>query len=709
MIPSSEDQGRVPEETSRSGRLATIGSVLIVVGLLVAVAMATTGGSGAEDSAASVPTTEPFQAPAAVVSFDPPTGPFHMVTAPGRGSVVARPTVGGTETLVVGSVDTASAIWQLEDGVWTMREAFERLDLRDAVAFDDQLVVTGRSFSPDRGRTVYTGAPGAMEPAQIPLTENEYGYRVEVAGGAVFVFTRTSRGGPDDAAIGTGRLSVADPVDHSVMWSTDGRSFSRLSFDAEGLDFGVYDVLATSDGLTFYGHLAGAPAAWALDRRQGEWRQTPASLPEDADGHRVVSVAESNDGRRLALVVDLTDGPRDSTKVWDVTGPGWQHVGELGIGVYDELAPIPGGWLAVPESGASPATSADGLEWSRIPVETTDGTRGMRLEDVVVAPDGQVAMLGMLVEGRAPAMWSDGVLPLRFQQPTDEWSEVAALQTGDYVMHLSDSLQLMWDDGAVSARPDWVSEFEQTDLSSLLPVYAVDGVTELPWGQAAVAVSASHTALVVSDDGVDWEVAGSPLTSSAADLRPVLAIHDDEAMVIARSEGDVTARLVRSDGVSEFAAPADSLGEAFGWVNGLGYTIVEPREHTTQLLSTEDGEEWWWTLLWDRFESPVILDGRLVGRSDGAWVEYVPGRPEPQPFEVPGPFADGFLGGDGLEAAYSEDGVRWLTDDLETWHRLELGLGGPALGYVSRAWLTETVIVVESFQDTGPVLYARPR
>jgi hypothetical protein len=54
-------------------------------------------------------------------------------------------------------------------------------------------------------------------------------------------------------------------------------------------------------------------------------------------------------------VVDLTDGPRESTEVWDVTGPRWTHLTELGAGVYDELISISGGWLAVPESGASPA------------------------------------------------------------------------------------------------------------------------------------------------------------------------------------------------------------------------------------------------------------------------------------------------------------------------------------------------------------------
>lgn len=708
MIPSSEDHSEALEGARRRGRVSPIGPALVAAGLLVAIAIATTGGSGAEDSDGSAPAIEPFQAPAEVVSFDPPTGPFHVVTAPGRGSVVARQTVGGTETLVIGSSDTASTIWQLEDGVWTIRESFAGLDLRDAVAFGDQMVVVGRSVSPDRRRTVYAGTPGAMEPVQIALVDNEYGYRAEVAGGAVFVFTRTSGNGPDDAAVGTGTLSVADSVDHSVMWSTDGRSFSRLSFDAGGLDVGVYDVLATPDGLTFYGHLAGTPAAWVLDRRRGEWRRLPTWPADNSESHRVVSVAESPDGRRLALAVDLTDGPRESTEVWDVTGSRWERLTDLGVGVYDELISIPGGWLAVPESGASPATSADGLEWSRIGVETRDGTSEMRLEEVVVAPDGQVEILGMLIDGRVPAIWSEQGTSLRFELPADEWSEVAAFQTGDYVMHLSDTLQVVWDGGAVLARPDWASEFEETDLSSLLPVYAVDSVAELPWGQAAVAVSASHTALVVSDDGVEWEVAVSELTSSATDFVPVLALHDDEAMVIALSEGDVTARLVRSDSVSEFVVPADSLGQAFGWVDRLGYTIVESSEGTTRLLSTRDGSDWEVTTMRDRLDSPVILDGRLVGKIGDAWIEHVP-HVGSRAFEVPGPFADGALWGDGLQAAYSEDGARWLTDDLETWHPLDLGLGGPAHGYVARAWLTETAIVVESYQDTGPVLYTRRR
>ena len=666
--------------------------------LAVVVGVVSIGEDTTDPSVRPTEVLVPVESPAdAVVALD---AALFSASLPGRGSVVDRLDVGGVDTIVTASSGGMSAVWQEGGERWQLTDRFEDFQVLDAIVFADRLFVTGRSpLSHDSG-TTFAGDPRDLQPVGLPLAQREYAYRLEVAGGAVFVFTRSPR--PSDTPRGAG--SVADAADHSVMWSTDGESFSRLALDRRS-DVGVFDVLATDEGLRFYGHAGGRPASWLLERSSGRWVLGPEIAA--AEGHRVVSVVEARGANRLGLVVDAGDSLAPSTELWSLGGDRWEPIGDVGRGVYRELLTVTGaGMVAIAEHGAPPIWSADGREWETIPLATRGG-HGV-VESAIHTRERGLEVLGMSMRWHRPTIWSSPQPALTFEMPASVWTRIGPAEDGRYVLHVGDSVQLLWEDGLVWSRTDWRSEPTLTDLADVVSVYAVPDAVDVGWGTVAIVSSGGDNDLVAGGDGSGWRVIDDP-PDTAIESFVSLAAHEDRVMALARSGDGLAGVLVTEDVVTGVEVPTSEPGDAFGWVDRLGFTIVQSRETSTRIHSTRDGSGWQWSLLSERMDSPVIVDGRLVGRADGEWIEYRAGASEPYPFELPGPSGDGALWSDGRQATYSEDGTRWLTEDFETWVRLELGFGGPSFGSLGRSWLDDDVIVVESYLQDGPELFSRPR
>lgn len=247
-----------------------------------------------------------------------------------------------------------------------------------------------------RGRIVALGAQVGGAHGN-PRTSSWYGRAdgtvVEVPGAVELYGGPRSVGVSRIAGGATGSVIVGDwegssgRVGAAVWWSADGRGFRRLPDDpalagVRGEQTTAADATATAGGWLVVGsryvldrpRLRREPVAWSsADGRR--WRRERIAA---SDGRQTLDRVATTARGAVAVGVD---GSRFAA--WRRDRQGWHRIGVFGAaggtsGVRS-LAVLPGGSLVatVPDAGRLALWwSADGADWSRIPVPATVSAHG---------------------------------------------------------------------------------------------------------------------------------------------------------------------------------------------------------------------------------------------------------------------------------------------------------------------------------------------
>ncbi|MBT8211629.1 MAG: hypothetical protein KJN71_00655, partial [Acidimicrobiia bacterium] len=625
-IPTSDDDAP-PYGSELSG--AGVWWIAGVVGLLALI-----GGVVAASNPASE-TSEPGELVAPSTAGLPEPDAV-AVEFPGFGGVTAL-VILHQDLLAVVSGNWGSTVWRLDaaDDVWRIADFFPGVSLVDAVAIGGDLVMAGFETI-DAGSIVLTGEPGSMRAIDLEIADHFVPTRIRVADTGTFVLT---------AVGGRSATFLGGPA----LWIHDG---TATVLDP-GSRSGIEDVVDHAGEVFAFGSDSGRPAKWAISRTGG---LEPRELDLDLGPVRVAAAAVTPSGMLIGLAVGQFGGPLDSTAVVDLDAP--HTILDLPTaGVWNELAELPDGLVALPADGSVAYRTSDGVEWAFERVKLTPSDVDLALQDVLVLAPGHEVFAGAAAGGegvRIPALASNARLGADFELPEGGWTFIEPVDEIG-IVHLG-RIHVGIDGGVVVVRPSFGEEWFQPVFADVPSVGGRVEVYELNTGYLLTA-SRPFEGLWYSPEGRAWQLIENGL------LRVAVGGGDD-ALVVA--EGEMS--RVTPDGV----VPVDTaeefvsfLGGVFDWVDGVGYVTQRP---DGTLLRSADGSVWSDLGIDAEEGEALVVNGRLATGQGGRWRVLDPTSGGLRAVTVPQGAAVDSLTEVRRGVVLVRDRARlWLSDDLETW------------------------------------------
>ncbi len=628
--------------------------------------------------AASNPAPEPSEAGELVApgTAGLPEPDAVAVEFPGYGGVTALARI-DDDLFAVVSGNWGSTIWRLDaaDDVWEIADSFPGLSLVDAVAIDRTLLVAGFETL-DAGSIVLTGEPGSMVAIDFEIADRFVPTRIRVGDTGIFVLTAvggrsaTFLGGPA-VWIHDGAVTVLDPGSRS----------------------GIEDVVDHAGEVFAFGSDSGVPAKWAISE-SGVLEARELDL--DLGPVRVAAAAVAPSGTLIGLAVGQFGGSLDSTAVVELEEP-HPILDVPTAGVYNELVELPDGLVALPADGSVAYRTSDGVEWEIERVTLTPSNADLALQDVLALAPGREVFAGAAAGGegvRIPSLTSNASLATDFELPEGGWTFIEAVDEVGMI-HLG-RIHVGIDGGVVVVRPAFGAEWFQPVFADVPSVGGRVEVFELDTGYLLTA-SQPFEGLWYSSDGRAWQLIQNGL------LRVGVG-SGDEALVVAeggasRLTPDGMVQLDTSEELSSF------LGGIFDWVEGVGY--VAQRSDGT-LLASSDGAVWSDLGIDADQGEALVVNGRLATRQGGVWRVLDPTYGGLRAVTVPDGAAVDSLTELRRGVVLVRDRARfWLSDDLETWVDVSLGIWNGTDGVLIDGWVAPDGVVglIADADTTG--LYRR--
>ena len=189
----------------------------------------------------------------------------------------------------------------------------------------------------------------------------------------------------------------------SAALSTDGRGWTSVTLPVSA----QWEAVCFGGGR--YVAVASQPAVIAVSRDGRGWQQ--------ADAPAAPWTAVCWGGERLAAVSGTASSP-SQTAAFSLDGLHWQSADLPQQGAWSAVGHGTCGFVALTESGAQGAVSADGMTWQSMTV--TDGTGFCALENIngllVALPSGSAGMVRVSADGQS---WQSAAMP-----ETAQWRSV---------------------------------------------------------------------------------------------------------------------------------------------------------------------------------------------------------------------------------------------------------------------------------------------